>query len=294
MTPHNRRGATLARAAAVWAALAAPACCATAGTAQTGLLYVALNTSGASNSIAVFPRSNSRKSIGTISEGVDNAYSLVTDSAGTLYVGNSTNTVTVYPAGKYKPSRTYTQGISGPAFMAIGPDGSLYVSNSNQTVVQFLPGSMTPSRTISFSQAQTGVAVDNDGDLFVITGSLANNGDIQRFKPGSVTGESLGLHFSGFAADLAIDSKHNYLLDFTQYSVEVLARDAPHQQIASYIVANASTGRFALSAKDQALYVVDLSDFRVVQMAYPYHNYANVIDGVNAQDAIAVTAGGVP
>ena len=266
--------------------LAGPAVAASTSGAANHPLYVGLTNT---NAVDIFAPVGNGDPIGQITDGIDTPIALATDAAGTLYVGNKgNNTITAYPLGATSPATTYTTGISDPGELAIGPDGSLYVSNLvGETVEQFPPGSTTPSRTISFAgtSGQTGIALDAAGNLYVETWS---NGDIEEFAPGSTTGTNLGFNFQEVPYELAIDRKGNFIVNQYQDGLHVYAAAAPHNELYGFALINGQQGSIALSHSGKSLYVTDTVFNRVVRMAYPQGNIANVMDGV-AGNAVAIT-----
>ena len=153
----------------------------------------------AGNQIDIFPLTfRNEPQIGTITTGVDGAFTLYIDRNETLYVVNQGNsTVTAYPYGATSPSATYSGGLDTPAYVALDASGDLFVSNwNNGTVVEFANGSTSPTETLQTPGIGTaGLAFDQLGNLYVAywTDVSANNGRIEEFPPGSAQGQTLGM-----------------------------------------------------------------------------------------------------
>ena len=93
------------------------------------------------NTVTVYA-SGTTSVLDTISEGVNEPYSLALDGSGNLYVANlSTSTVTVYASGSTSVLRTISQGVSWPTALAFDDSGNLYVTNlTGGTVTVYAPG----------------------------------------------------------------------------------------------------------------------------------------------------------
>lgn len=114
--------------------------------------------------------------IATITDSLDDPYSLAMDSSGTLYVANLLNsTVTEYPRGQTTHSVTITDGVYYPGGVAVDSTGTLYVSNYQEPsggntgfVSEYSPGSTTPSTTITgFNGILTEEALDKHDNLYL-------------------------------------------------------------------------------------------------------------------------------
>lgn len=133
------------------------------------VLYVANfgRTNHALGDVTVY--SASGKLLRTITTGIGQyPESLCTDSAGNLYVANSTdNNVAVYAPGKLTPERVITDGVKGPMGLLMDGSGNLYVAGS-QSVTIYAAGASTPSAVIRERIARPrGMIFDKNGSLYV-------------------------------------------------------------------------------------------------------------------------------
>src|SRR5579871_2483626 len=179
------------------------------------VLYVADQSAA---TIEIYKQKGSNQQpIGSITEGVSGADGLFVDSKGKLYVCNFGNgTVTVYPRGATSPSETLT-GAGSPIDVVTAPNGTVYVANFNSgtdgTVLEYPKGQTTPSKTIvtlGSGSYPEGLALDSSNDLFVAYQSTG--GEVLEFKPGSSSGQNLGIHV-GAVGGLTIDHHNDLLLD---------------------------------------------------------------------------------
>jgi streptogramin lyase len=146
--------------------------------------------------------------IGSITTGISGPRGLFLDTAGTLYVTNTSGgTVTLYPAGATAPSLTLSQGLSQPVYAAADGQGNVWVTSRGTppSIVIYPPGGTTPSRTITDSliQLPEQLAFDSVGNMYFgddITGVseiLAGTTrpvslNLSRLVQGSTEGVALG------------------------------------------------------------------------------------------------------
>src|SRR5262249_33870345 len=91
---------------------------------------------------------------------------IIFDSAGNLYVSDSSdNTVKKFAPGATTPTAVLT-GLGAPTYLAIDGADNLYVANNN-AVCKFTPGSLTPSATLTGLSGITRLACDAAGNVFV-------------------------------------------------------------------------------------------------------------------------------
>ena len=91
---------------------------------------------------------NDPKPIAAINKDIDNASGACIDSAGTLYVTNSSSggsDVLEYALGQTKLLRVITKGIETPGYCAIDASGNFWVTNIGlDNVTEYLKGSTNP------------------------------------------------------------------------------------------------------------------------------------------------------
>jgi hypothetical protein len=176
------------------------------------LLFVA---NGRSSIVDIYDKEAPNAHLGQITDGLSGPNGMVVDAAGDLFVANVDNqTVTEYPPGSTKPSRTYTKGfnqrLTNPLNVTVGTDGTLYLVNyigNGSQVLEYPSGSVKPSLAIAVNGGAEGLALDTSNNLFVSYNGQAG-GRILKFAPGSTTGTDLGISL-GFAGGLAFDGNAN-------------------------------------------------------------------------------------
>jgi DNA-binding beta-propeller fold protein YncE len=166
------------------------------GALQQPRLYVAAD----SGEVVIYPVvGNNPKPIGTIRDGITNAFGVFVDSQGMLYVANQTGSpasVVVYPPGSVTPSLTITQGLSRPLFPTVDRSGNLFVSDANTgQVVEYLAGQTTPYRFLQTPGVEAhGLAFSRSGDLYVAYRPEASaDSGIVVFKHGRGMPHDLGI-----------------------------------------------------------------------------------------------------
>jgi hypothetical protein len=183
-----------------------------------GILFVA---NGRNNAVDIYDKNPPNALLGVITKGIVGPNGMAVDAAGDLFVANTDNqTVTEYPPGSTKPSKTYTKGFNGhlltnPLNVAVGNDGTLYLVNytfvgNGSEVLEYPRHSLNPSLRISIPGGAEGLALDHNNNLYVSYNGQAG-GQILKFAPHSTTGKDLGIVF-GFAGGLAFDGKGNLVV----------------------------------------------------------------------------------
>jgi hypothetical protein len=184
-----------------------------------GLLFVA---NGRNNAVDIYDKNPPNALLGVITNGIVGPNGMAVDTAGDLFVANTDNqTVTEYPPGSIKPSKTYTKGFNGklltnPLNVTVGNDGTLYLVNyfsfgNGSEVLEYPRNSMKPSIAINMSAGGAeGLALDHNNNLYVSYNG-ARGGQILKFAPRATTGKDLGITF-GFAGGLAFDGKGNLVV----------------------------------------------------------------------------------
>lgn len=140
----------------------------------------------------------------------------------TLFVSDlDSDAIRIFPANKKNPTQkgSITDGIDAPVNIATDSHGTLYVANNgNSTVTEYPFGATSPSVTLSGSQLvfPNGIAVDNNGTVYVTTGATAGVCSVLVYPKGA---SSPSEQINGFdlPVGLAIDKSGNlYVGDVLQ------------------------------------------------------------------------------
>jgi hypothetical protein len=245
------------------------------GATSKGLLFVA---NGRNNAVDIYDKNPPNALLGKITNGIVGPNGMAVDTAGDLFVANTDNqTVTEYPPGSTKPSKTYTKGFNGklltnPLNVAVGNDGTLYLVNytfvgNGSEVLEYPRHSLNPSLRISIPGGAEGLALDHKNNLYVSFNGQAG-GQILKFAPHSTTGKDLGITF-GFAGGLAFDGKQNLLVcDQTAPAIYVFPPGAtkPSKTITGGF---ADPYHIAFGQHFLRLYVADSAGHDVLIYSYP-------------------------
>jgi DNA-binding beta-propeller fold protein YncE len=248
------------------------------------------------NDIEIYPTTGSNPSpIGQITDGIDGPEGCYVDRHGNLFVTNVTNqTVTMYPHGSATYKLQYT-GFAYPTNVTVGRNGMVYVADLvGEKVVEFPKGKTRSKLTIDITYPQ-GVALDAKNDLYVEYNAGAHGGgpgDVNKYPPGSTTGENLELPIVWGAGD-AIDGSGN---------IVVADQGSGSGNAAVYVFPPGSTTpsktinqgmedpfRIALDKKYQNLYVADPEVNAV--LVYDYSSGAlikSITNSLRAVNGVAV------
>jgi len=159
--------------------------------ASSPLLYVAGYDAGLTPVYIYKANVNDPKPIAAISKDIDNASGACIDSAGTLYVTNSSSggsDVLEYALGQTKLLRVITKGIETPGYCAIDASGNFWVTNIGlDNVAEYLKGSTKPHGTITKGlKYPVGIAIDHAGNLYVGNNMAGySQSNIQVYAPGA-------------------------------------------------------------------------------------------------------------
>ncbi len=124
------------------------------------------------------------------------AHSPLLDPSGNLYVGNFSvypGWVSVYDAGRRRPSRVINNGIGLPIGLALAPNGDLVVLNGlfdgSYDVTVYPAGESAPSLTITAGlQRCTAIAVDADSNIYVANDKdKRTHGSVTMYLSGQTT-----------------------------------------------------------------------------------------------------------
>jgi len=143
----------------------------------------------------------------------------------TLFVSDiDSDAIRLFPANKTNPkqSGTITTGINLPVNVAVDLHGMLYVANNgNSSVTEYPFGKTSPSVTLSGGPLiyPNGIAVDNQGTVYVTSGATAGSCYVLVYPKGASTPSE---QINGFdlPVGLAIDKDGNlYVGDALQNAV---------------------------------------------------------------------------
>jgi hypothetical protein len=238
----------------------------------SGLLFVA---NGRSNVVDIYDKAPPNALVGQITDGISGPNGMAADTAGNLFVANvDDQTVTVYPPGSTKPSRTYTSGfnrrLTNPLNVAVGSDETLYLVNyigNGSEVLEYPRHSMKPSLSIAINGGAEGLALDTSNNLYVSYNGLGG-GRILKFAPGSKTGMDLGIAL-GFAGGLTFDRNGNMVAcDQTAPAIDIFPPGAtkPSKTITKGLF---DPYHIAFGEHFHRLYLADSVGDDVIVFSYP-------------------------
>jgi DNA-binding beta-propeller fold protein YncE len=179
------------------------------------LIYVA-----SGDEVVVFPKyGRNPLPIGTITDGVEYAYSLFVDRDKNLYVSNWTsNDVRVYPRGATSPSFTYRHGLHRPLY-AVADRKHVFIGNADTgDIAEFRKGEGRLRGTLkSLGVEVDGLAFDAAGNLYAAyrRSDQTGAGGIEVFARGAMQGRDLGITLTA-PQGLAVDSAGNVLVVETE------------------------------------------------------------------------------
>jgi hypothetical protein len=209
---------------------------------------------------------------GNIKGGIDEPDGDFIDAAGNLYVAQyAIPNVVEYARNGTTPSFTYTDGLSDPVAVTTDAHRNVYVANYSSLgpgpVVEFPQGSNRAIQDCNSGLANTGIAVDAKGDVFV-SGNTYGVGRLLEYRHGlrGCKAITLGVTLS-FAGGLQIDNRGNLAACDQQVGVDIVP--PPYNAIASTITGAVATFHDALTRDNSLIFIADPAGHQVLVDEYP-------------------------
>ncbi len=231
---------------------------------------------------------------------------LALDSQGNLYVANAgacypNDTVNVYAPGQTTASRTVTLpgGECKPFAVAVDGQNNLFAITQTFTghagsVYEYAPGQTTPSRTITTNRNPIALALDGNGNLYVLNNGITSSGEdssVAVYEPGETTPARTIAGFQSALADATDSAGNLYVADTEHNVVKVYA--AGSNSLARTLPA-ASPGALAFDPYGN-LYVLNQQNGTVTVFDSNSATPILTIDSqINVPTAIAVGTGSLP
>ena len=223
--------------------------------------------------------------IQTITNGMNGPDGDWYDQAGNLYVGNYAGAnVQEYPPGGSSPSFTYSGGLSDPINATTDESGNVYaVDYLNDSVSEFIQGNNSPIASCPVAGAPEGIAVSENGKVFVDLNFSAGGAGVVEFPAGlgSCGNEvTLGVALN-FAGGMQLDSHHRLVIcDQLGPTVDIVA--PPYNSVTSTI-SNGFGDPFhvALNRYQTLVFVADVSNANVQVLTYPGGSPVTTLNGSN-------------
>jgi hypothetical protein len=212
-------------------------------------LFISNNLDSTPVVLVLKKKNKTYKQVRQITTGLTRPGGLWVDKQGDLYVTNFgtrayAGYVAEYQPGGSSPSCTYDTGLMHPVYVTTDNAGNVYVADfgnyggsTNGDVVEYAQCQNTILKQYQVSGPQTeGVAVDQNGDIFVSYGTSAPNvGHYEEFKGGSGTPTVLGAT-TEFPGGLIIDRKGNLITGVQGYNYGAIDVIAPPYKTAKMLV----------------------------------------------------------
>jgi hypothetical protein len=227
--------------------------------------------------------------ISTITNGVSTADGIWYDQAKNLYVANyAAAVVQEYANGATSPTFTYSAGLVDPINVTTDENGNVFVADYNYFnmpawVNEYAQGSNTVRHTCSIVGAPDGIAIGENGQVFVGYELGEGNAAIVEFKHGlsGCNGTTLGVAMN-FIGGMQIDKQKNLVVgDLLQRAVDIIA--PPYSSVTSSITNVAQPFRVALSKDNSLIFIADIGQYTndVVVDNYPSGSNVTTLGSAN-------------
>lgn len=186
---------------------------------KSGNLYCACNGASEVDEYTAAGGSTPSRSMTSTSSptGISSPYSVVTDSAGNVYVANySSNTVgiSVFGPTGTTPTRNITDGVNGVWLLAFDKSGNLYGGNytgTPGTITEYAPGGSTVVKTFGSSSGLydvSALAVDLSGNVYGSSYNTTTTANSE-YTPTSLASPARSLASGGYTYAIATDPLGN-------------------------------------------------------------------------------------
>jgi DNA-binding beta-propeller fold protein YncE len=160
----------------------------------------------------------------------------------------------------------------------------LTIDNQSHAVDEFSQGSNTILHSCSFAGAPEGIAVQENGKVFVSMNFNTGGAGIVEFPSGlSSCGNAVTLGVAlSFAGGLQLDN-HNNLVACDQLGPTIDIIDKPSYSSVSHVISNGFGDPFhvALNRYNTLIYVADVSNANVQVLDYPSGTPVTTLNGGN-------------
>jgi hypothetical protein len=228
--------------------------------------------------------------VGQVTDGLDGPEGIATDEHGDLYVSSQSG-VTIYAKGKTKPKLILTDKY-GADDVAVTKNGFVVAGDVNGGVEVYAPGQKLPKARLvnsALSSGVSGVAVDEDNDIFAAGLNASLISEVVEFAKLSGSGTNLNLAKLTDAAGVLIDKYDDLVVsDFVKPNVRIYreGKSVPKTTFG----AKESPDRSALDRNENLIYVPE-GHYGVVRIFdYPSGTYVSDIVFPGSYNFISGTA----